>query len=215
MLRIASTSCTVSSPWRSGKRERPSSVSDQCASGPAGALGRGRRRGDEPVRLERFEVLADRGLRQLQAACEHRGRHRLFELQHLEHPLAPWGDAEDVGHGANLPRFARCSLTNSDTAGQYRKQNLAKRCRGGHHERASGVRCRAPRARPVAHEGGLASCGRVRGRRRRLRHRGPLPAHGLPVASWDRRVRSGDVSLAPRALRPRVGCTLDPFADDV
>ena len=48
----------------------------------------------------------------------------------------------------------------------------------------------------------------------RVRHRRPVPAPRLPAASGHGRGRSRHVSLAPRPLRSRVGCTLDLWADD-
>ena len=56
--RTASSRSTVRSSWWSGNRSRARSVSAHTSRGPAPARGRSRRRGHEPVRRERIEVLA-------------------------------------------------------------------------------------------------------------------------------------------------------------
>ena len=53
-------------------------------------------------------------------------------------------------------------------------------------------------------EGGIAADLRVLERRRRLRARRPLPAHGVPAAPGHGRERAGHLPLAQRPVRPAV-----------
>ena len=70
---------------------------------------------------------------------------------------------------------------------------------------------RAANGRTAAHEGRDAARRRVLERRHGVRDRRPLPASRVPAASGNGRGRARHVSLASRALRPRVGLHARPL----
>ena len=122
--RIASTSWTVSSPWRSGNTRRPSSVSDHRAAGRPGRSAVVALAATMPSASSAPEVLAHRGFGEPELGGEPGGGGGLLELEDLEHPLASRRDA-DIGHGTEGIAFRKDSLDKlAGERAEYRKSSL-------------------------------------------------------------------------------------------
>ena len=89
--------------------------------------------------------------------------------------------------------------------------SLLTRCRDGANEVRAGSLADLRAEGRLLTKVGTAPGRRVLARRHRVRDRGPLPAPRLPAAPGHGRSRPRHVSLAPRALRPRVGLHARPL----